>query len=339
VRAQRAVFGRLNRRLIANTIQRYLSPEGPVVEIGAGDGQLKELLPDMLLSRVTHTEPDAALSWSFRARCPNATLVRASAETLPFESGSAAAVLGLCVLDVVTDGPGVVRELSRVLQPGGSFMHWLDMSTVLDAVVDSLWELSLVPFPNWFSDPSAAEWPEDLALVPRERLLLVVNILRRAGVPIAELLAQYLTVFSWRPRIPGAPTAELIQLQESATLRDALNRAFELAFQLADGEQRARFVALSPRPLSSARIFENRLREWFSEKAGFRIAHSGVDRTWEVVPLERSDTVYRSCCVGEQRHLSYVPEATALLCREATSAPKRETLVELGVFTFVATRL
>lgn len=302
-----------------------------------GDGQLRDSLPEALLSRVIHTEPNSAVSRAYRRQHRQANVVQAAAEHLPFESASVAAVISLCVLDVVPDGHAVARELARVLKPGGRLIHWLDMTTVLDTVVDSLWSVGLVPLPNWFSDPSAAEWPEDLCLVHREQLALVVGSLRRAGSPAARPLGQYLTTFSSAPVTPGAPTRELIQLHESPNLRSALKGAFQLAFELAAPDVRARLTSYRVRPLSTAQQLETRLRTWFTEEAGFRVDLSALERAWEVAPLQGPELVYRSCFIGEQRHLPVIPDA--LLCAEATSDPRRETLLELGVFSFVATRL
>jgi len=337
VRRARQPFERLSRRLIDDTLRRYLPEEGVVVEIGMGDGQLRERLPEAVLPRVIHTEPDAAVSRAYRRQNRQTSVIQAAAESLPFETASVAAVLGLCVLDVVPDGAVVVQELARVLRPGGRVVHWLDMTTVLDAVIDSLWSIGLVPVPNCFTDPSAQAWPEDLWLIPRGQLALVVRALHEGGSPAARPLREYLATFSRAPTAPGAPTAELIQLQERPELRVALRTAFQTAFELAAPDVRAELGRFVGQPLSSAQLFEAKLRSWFSEQAGFRIEHCGLDRAWETTGLQGQDLVYRSCFVGEQRHLPHIPDVP--LCLDAKLDLHQETLVELGVFSFVATRM
>jgi SAM-dependent methyltransferase len=336
VRQQRRPFLQLSRRLLAGALARYLPAEGPIVEVGTGDGQLRERLPEAVLSRMTHTEPNAAVSRAYRRRHPQARVLPAAADCLPFEPASLAAVVGLCVLDVVPDGAAVVRELSRVVRPGGRVIHWLDMATRLDELIDSLWSVNLVPFPNIFSDPSEREWPEDLWLVPRAQLGLVVSELRRAASPAAQPLGQYLAVFSAAPTRSGAPTDELVQLQESAELRASLRSAFRTAFELAAPDVRLQLARIVGQPVSTAQHFEAKLRGWFSKEAGFRIEQCGVERGWETTPLQAPELVYRSSLIGEQRHLPRLPGS--LLCPDATSDPQ-QTLVELGIFTFVATRL
>ncbi|RYZ07603.1 MAG: class I SAM-dependent methyltransferase [Myxococcales bacterium] len=337
VRHDREPFRELSRRLIAGTLARYLPEDGPVIEIGMGDGQLRARLPDSVLPRVIHSEPDASVSRAYRRQHPQTRVIQAPAEALPFAASSSAAVLGLCVLDVVPDGAAVARELARVLRPGGRVIHWLDMSTVLGSVVESLWSVDLVPFPNCFTDPSAQEWPEDLWLMPRRQLALVVSSLGASNHPAAHPLGEYLELFAAPPRTPGAPTRELIQLQESPRFRAVLRDAFRAAFELAAPSVRRELEGWGGRPVSTAQHFQDLLRGWFSEQSGFRVELAAVERAWETTPLQAPELAYRSCLIGEQRHLSQVPRAR--LCPDAACDSAKETLLELGVFSFVATRI
>lgn len=336
VRSQREPFRQLSRRLVADTLRRYLPPDGPIIEIGMGDGQLRDRLPESLLSRVVHTEPNAAVSRAYRKLHPDTPVLQAVASRLPFENGSVAAVVGLCVLDVVEDGPAVARELSRVLMPGGRAFHWLDMSAVFTEEVDSFWSVGLVPFPNVFRDPSAGAWPEDLWVFTHREVALVVSALQAAGSPAARPLAEYLAIFSRAPAAPGEATRELIQLSESSELRIALHRTFRTAYELAPLGLRAQLAQVVGQPLSTAQHFQNKLQSWFTDDRGFQIEVGAVERAWEATPQQDAGLVYRSCLVGEQRHLPHPPEA--LLCADATFDAAHQTLVELGILTFVATR-
>ena len=337
MRRQREPFRQLSRRIIEGTLERWLPGDGAVVEIGMGDGQLFERLPAGLLPRVLHTEPLAAASRDFRKKHPELKVVQAPAERLPLDAGSAAAVLGLCVMDVVPNGAAVVAELARVLRPGGRFIHWLDMSTVLVPVVASLAGTDLVPFPNVFADPAAGEWPEDLFLMPREQLRLVVALLSAAGHPLAAPMGQYLSTYSSSPLAVGVAAAELIQLQDSAALRSVLKEAFQAAFELATPELRERLAAFEGRPVSSARHFEQRLRGWFGAESSFRVEESALVRVWETVAGEGAAFPYMSSSVGEHRSLPYMPET--LLCSDAAAVQDDNALRELGVFVFVASRI
>src|SRR5689334_12082857 len=63
----------------------------PVLEIGAGSGQLRGWLPPALRARVVHSEPSVSASRALKARAADATTVRAAAEALPFAARSCGA--------------------------------------------------------------------------------------------------------------------------------------------------------------------------------------------------------------------------------------------------------
>jgi SAM-dependent methyltransferase len=72
---------------------------------------------------LTVTEPEPAmlkrLERKAREQSSQATVLRAPAEDLPFEDASFDTVVSTLVLCGVDDQPRVVRELRRVLRPGG----------------------------------------------------------------------------------------------------------------------------------------------------------------------------------------------------------------------------
>jgi ubiquinone/menaquinone biosynthesis C-methylase UbiE len=325
--------------LLADVLARYV-PEGeePVVEIGAGDGQFRDWLPEQLLPRVTHTEPLAVAAREARKRHPQARIVRAPAERLPFGAGEVSCVLGSCVLDVVDDGALVARELARVLRPGGTFIHWLDMSTRLNDAFEILSHADLVPLPNVFSDPSASRWPEDMFLTARADLNLVLEILERHRHAFAKPLRQYLAVFAHLPHTLRPALAEYTQLQESASLRVALQGMFRAAAELAEPRLQERLGSFQGRPVASSRFFESRLNSYFTVAAGFEPVFSGIVAAAELLPaITEPPTQYVSSCVGEQRQLPALPAVR--LCPEAPLPGPNQTLRELGAFAYVVRRI
>jgi ubiquinone/menaquinone biosynthesis C-methylase UbiE len=98
---------------------------GSVLEIGAGtganlvhyNGQLESLM---------FTEPDPAMIRRLQAKArdeaPRAKILRAPAEDLPFEDDSFDTVVSTLVLCGVDDQPRSVREIHRVLKPGGRLL-------------------------------------------------------------------------------------------------------------------------------------------------------------------------------------------------------------------------
>ena len=98
---------------------------GSVLEIGAGtganlthyNGQLESLM---------FTEPDPAMIRRLQAKArdeaPLAKILRAPAEDLPFEDASFDTVVSTLVLCGVEDQARSVREIRRVLKPGGRLL-------------------------------------------------------------------------------------------------------------------------------------------------------------------------------------------------------------------------
>ncbi len=93
----------------------------PVLDLGCGNGDIGDLAlrshwPVFGLDRV-HSETRAAR----RRRAYNG-LTTADATALPFSGEAFATVVNICVLEHIPDDLGVLREVGRVLKPGGSFV-------------------------------------------------------------------------------------------------------------------------------------------------------------------------------------------------------------------------
>ncbi|MGA7417013.1 MAG: class I SAM-dependent methyltransferase [Acidimicrobiales bacterium] len=98
---------------------------GRVLEIGAGTGgNLPFYGPGV--ESLTMTEPEVPmlrrLERKVRERAPEATVLRAPAEDLPFEDDSFDAAVSTLVLCGVDDQPRALRELRRVLRPGARLL-------------------------------------------------------------------------------------------------------------------------------------------------------------------------------------------------------------------------
>jgi ubiquinone/menaquinone biosynthesis C-methylase UbiE len=101
--------------------------EGTVLEIGAGTGaNLEHYRP--AATSLTLTEPDVHMCKRLERRAhavaPSALVLRAPAEDLPFEDGTFDTVVSTLVLCGVDDQPRAMREIRRVLRPGGRFLFF-----------------------------------------------------------------------------------------------------------------------------------------------------------------------------------------------------------------------
>ncbi|HUK98918.1 MAG TPA: class I SAM-dependent methyltransferase [Gaiellaceae bacterium] len=114
-KVERAGLGELRHRLVETA-------SGRVLEIGTGTGaNLDHYGP--AVESLTLTEPEQPmlrrLEPRVRERAPHATVLRAPAEDLPFDDGSFDTVVSTLVLCGVSDQPRALREVRRVLRPGG----------------------------------------------------------------------------------------------------------------------------------------------------------------------------------------------------------------------------
>ena len=120
-------FGRRFERKVGARLRRAeLAPSrGRVLEIGAGTGANLPHYPDGVDELVV-TEPDAAMLKRLRRRAGergrDASVVQASAQALPFNDASFDTVVATAVLCSVPSQAEVLREVRRVLRPGGQFL-------------------------------------------------------------------------------------------------------------------------------------------------------------------------------------------------------------------------
>ena len=99
---------------------------GRVLELGSGTGLNLELYPREGLECLTLTEPDPHMFRQLRNRVEEigcaADLMEAGAEDLPFGDDSYDTVVVTLVLCTVPDQARALKEISRVLKPGGQLL-------------------------------------------------------------------------------------------------------------------------------------------------------------------------------------------------------------------------
>jgi ubiquinone/menaquinone biosynthesis C-methylase UbiE len=94
---------------------------GRTLEVGAGTGLNADLYPPAVTELVL-SEPDRFMASKLRAKHPQAEVIDAPAERLPFEDDSFDTVTLTLVLCTVPDPPAALREIARVLRPGGRLL-------------------------------------------------------------------------------------------------------------------------------------------------------------------------------------------------------------------------
>lgn len=117
-------FTRVEERGLRDARRRLLSGlSGRVLEVGAGTGLNLAHYPDAV-SELVLTEPEDAMARQLEAKpeAARTTVVRASADALPFPDGHFDAVACTLVLCTVPEPAAALREIRRVLKPGGRFV-------------------------------------------------------------------------------------------------------------------------------------------------------------------------------------------------------------------------
>jgi SAM-dependent methyltransferase len=371
LRQRRAPYAELLARIVGETLQEFPAPRQTLgVEIGAGTGQLRDWLPAPVRSATVHTDPSPEVLRVLSAGAPDARVAVAAAEQLPFASGALGSVLALCVFDAIAavDQSVAVAEIARVLCPGGRFVHFLDMATLLDAPFTKLVASGLIPMPNVFGDPAdhdgpadgtadatsaagsneTSSWPRDILLVRRDWLIGLLDFTLRLGHPLPHRFAPYFGAF-----VAPAGAFDVKQAtdrfkalassgEERQAFAELLTSACQLAFQ-------SGYPAIAPLPFHSGRYLASVLGASFRENGAFHISRCEISARslWRPPPPGEA-TRYRSLCLGHQRVMDHLPgrllsESARVCAADWTSAPAglpaRKMLVEAGVFVFVATRL
>jgi ubiquinone/menaquinone biosynthesis C-methylase UbiE len=117
-KAEQAGLRDLRRSLLA-------AVSGQVLEIGGGTGaNLPWYGPEVESLTITEPEPAMVRRLERRAReqAPLARILRAPAEDLPFDDGTFDVVVSTLVLCGVSDQPRALRQIRRVLRPGGRLL-------------------------------------------------------------------------------------------------------------------------------------------------------------------------------------------------------------------------
>ena len=243
-------------------------------------------------------------------------------------------MLALCVFDALADGPAAAAEIARVLAPGGRFVHFLDMATLLEQPFTKLAGSSLVPIPNVFGDPGDHEWPLDIVLLERPWLDGLLRFAAQAGHPFAATSRRCSRRSSRRRSTSRRAAAAFKAIASSGERRRTLATLLTSASRLS--------VAQGHRRSSRCRFTRAAtFRACCRRRSRRRLHRSSCPRSSRARSAARAATgetavQYRSLCVGHERLERDLPRRLLAAVREPPT--EGDILVEAGVFAFVARR-
>lgn len=109
--------------LLLETIKNYLSSQDNLLEIGTGTGQMAEALSESCyFIEASDFSPEMIARGKEKQLAPNINLSIQDAANLTFSDRSFEVVLAINILHVVSDIDQVLKEVHRVLKPGGYFI-------------------------------------------------------------------------------------------------------------------------------------------------------------------------------------------------------------------------
>ncbi len=94
---------------------------GPVLDIGSGDGHFASIAYDQPITVGIDLRSDELHEAAARGHEVYHSVARADATALPFGDGTFETVISNCVIEHIPDNATVLKEIARVLRPGGTF--------------------------------------------------------------------------------------------------------------------------------------------------------------------------------------------------------------------------
>ena len=178
------------------------------LDVGCGEGRFCRQLAEAGVA-ATGLEPTPALVGAARARGPGGQYLRGVAEHLPFAGGSFDLVVSYLTLIDIADSDAAIREMARVLAPGGTLLI-ANLSGFSSASADDGWCRSLLGHRRHYP---IDRYLQERAMWVEWRGIRIVNHHRPMRRYMQALLAAGLTLtwFDEPEPVTGAPADRAAQ--------------------------------------------------------------------------------------------------------------------------------
>lgn len=140
--SRRKIFRPASREVITSVFSQYLPQNAHILEVGSGCGELVyHLLSRNSTYRSTILQSDQKKNVLFHKKIhPTSNIVEANVYDLPFPNESFDAVVGYACFDTFLSLPAAIKEVKRVLKPGGIIIHFIDLRSSPEIVLQSIYK-------------------------------------------------------------------------------------------------------------------------------------------------------------------------------------------------------
>jgi SAM-dependent methyltransferase len=186
-----------------------------LLDVGTGEGQLARVAVRLGVARVVGLDPTQAQLVAARERGGGPALVRGGAAHLPFPNATFDAVVACLVFEHIVDYREAITEVSRVLEPGGLFLFFLNhplLQTPNSGWIDD----HILEEQYWRIGPYLVEDLSDEEVAPGVHLPFIhrplnryVNALSEAGLLIERME---------EPAPPPGFLERAVEYQEAASI-------------------------------------------------------------------------------------------------------------------------
>lgn len=120
---QKFLVGRALGQIVSSTISTYLPMDGSILEVGAGTGYGKHMMPPEFKGQYLSTDINIENLRIGESRY-GTTVIPADASRLPFRDCLLSGVIAQDTFDILPDLESAFTEFHRVLKPGGHIIHF-----------------------------------------------------------------------------------------------------------------------------------------------------------------------------------------------------------------------
>jgi ubiquinone/menaquinone biosynthesis C-methylase UbiE len=142
----REMFREASAQVVRDIFKEYVNPSDRILEIGSGLGELVNLVPEYK-RQIQQTEQSPKIAEGNRRLNSASNVIVANVYALPFKDGKFDVVTGYSVFDTLANLEDALRECSRVLNPDGRFIHFLDLQACANTIFFRYKDSGYIGFP------------------------------------------------------------------------------------------------------------------------------------------------------------------------------------------------